>query len=200
MSSPAKSTQDAAKTPYAFVQKGEWDEGYSTFKQSGADEFVQLLVPATSSENRVYLPMGLVFEDTIISNSAYVVYNAPVYLLGLLMSRLHMTWLRAIGGKLETRYRYSAGLVYNTFPVPELSTKRKNQIEEQVFEILDLREELGGTLAELYHRDTMPQALREAHQVLDGIVERAYKETPFTSDEERLSHLLKRYKEIKEQS
>ncbi|MFZ7176015.1 class I SAM-dependent DNA methyltransferase [Streptococcus hyovaginalis] len=200
MSSPAKSTQDAAKTPYAFVQKGEWDEAYSTFKQSDADEFVQLLVPRVSSESRDYVPMGFVGEDTIISDSAMAVYNAPVYLLGLLMSRLHMTWLRAIGGKLETRYRYSAGLVYNTFPVPELSTKRKNQIEEQVFEILDLREELGGTLAELYHRDTMPQALREAHQVLDGIVERAYKETPFTSDEERLSHLLKRYKEMKEQS
>ncbi|MFV8195291.1 class I SAM-dependent DNA methyltransferase [Streptococcus hyovaginalis] len=200
MSSPAKSTQDAAKTPYAFVQKGEWDEAYSTFKQSDADEFVQLLVPRVSSESRDYVPMGFVGEDTIISDSAMAVYNAPVYLLGLLMSRLHMTWLRAIGGKLETRYRYSAGLVYNTFPVPELSTKRKNQIEEQVFEILDLREELGGTLAELYHRDTMPQALREAHQVLDGIVERAYKETPFISDEERLSHLLKRYKEMKEQS
>lgn len=200
MSSPAKSTQDAAKTPYAFVQKGEWDEAYSTFKQSDADEFVQLLVPRVSSESRDYVPMGFVGEDTIISDSAMAVYNVPVYLLGLLMSRLHMTWLRAIGGKLETRYRYSAGLVYNTFPVPELSTKRKNQIEEQVFEILDLREELGGTLAELYHRDTMPQALREAHQVLDGIVERAYKETPFISDEERLSHLLKRYKEMKEQS
>ncbi|HFI0343665.1 TPA: DNA methyltransferase [Streptococcus suis] len=200
MSSPAKSTQDAAKVPYAFVQKGEWDEAYSTFKQSGADEFVQLLVPRVSSESRDYVPMGFVGEDTIISDSAMAVYNAPVYLLGLLMSRLHMTWLRAIGGKLKTDYRYSAGLVYNTFPVPELSTKRKNQIEEQVFEILDLREELGGTLAELYHRDTMPQALREAHQVLDGIVERAYKETPFASDEERLSHLLKRYKEIKEQS
>lgn len=200
MSSPAKSTQDAAKTPYAFVQKGEWDEAYSTFKQSGADEFVQLLVPRVSSESRDYVPMGFVGEDTIISDSAMAVYNAPVYLLGLLMSRLHMTWLRAIGGKLETRYRYSAGLVYNTFPVPELSTKRKNQIEEQVFEILDLREELGGTLAELYHRDTMPQALREAQQVLDSIVERAYKETPFTSDEERLSHLLKHYKKMKEQS
>ncbi|HFU3810449.1 TPA: DNA methyltransferase [Streptococcus suis] len=200
MSSPAKSTQDAAKVPYAFVQKGEWDEAYSTFKQSGTNEFVQLLVPRVSSESRDYVPMGFVGEDTIISDSAMAVYNAPVYLLGLLMSRLHMTWLRAIGGKLKTDYRYSAGLVYNTFPVPELSTKRKNQIEEQVFEILDLREELGGTLADLYHRDTMPQALREAHQVLDGIVERAYKETPFTSDEERLSHLLKRYKEIKEQS
>lgn len=200
LDSTSKSTVYTAEFSYSFAVRGGWDEAYSTFKQSGADEFVQLLVPATSSEHREYLPMGLVFEDTIISNSAYAIYNAPTYLLGLLMSRLHMTWLRAIGGKLKTDYRYSAGLVYNTFPVPELSTKRKNQIEEQVFEILDLREELGGTLAELYHRDTMPQVLREAHQVLDGIVERAYKETPFTSDEERLSHLLKRYKEMKEQS
>ncbi|HEM2548462.1 TPA: class I SAM-dependent DNA methyltransferase [Streptococcus suis] len=200
LQSTKEDTRKAAARPYAFVERVRWDEAYSTFKQSGADEFVQLLVPRVSSESRDYVPMGFVGEDTIISDSAMAVYNAPVYLLGLLMSRLHMTWLRAIGGKLETRYRYSAGLVYNTFPVPELSTKRKNQIEEQVFEILDLREELGGTLAELYHRDTMPQALREAHQVLDGIVERAYKETPFTSDEERLSHLLKRYKEMKEQS
>lgn len=101
MSSPAKSTQDAAKTPYAFVQKGEWDEAYSTFKQSGADEFVQLLVPRVSSESRDYVPMGFVGEDTIISDSAMAVYNAPVYLLGLLMSRLHMTWLRAIGDSLS---------------------------------------------------------------------------------------------------
>lgn len=200
LQSTKEDTRKAAARPYAFVERVRWDEAYSTFKLSGADEFVQLLVPRVSSESRDYVPMGFVGEDTIISDSAMAVYNAPVYLLGLLMSRLHMTWLRAIGGKLKTDYRYSAGLVYNTFPVPELSTKRKNQIEEQVFEILDLREELGGTLAELYHRDTMPQALREAHQVLDGIVERAYKETPFTSDEERLSHLLKRYKEMKEQS
>ncbi|HFI0039640.1 TPA: class I SAM-dependent DNA methyltransferase [Streptococcus suis] len=163
-------------------------------------EIEKIVLPVVSSENRDYLPVSIVGREAIPSYATFVIYNAPVYLLGLLMSRLHMTWLRAIGGKLKTDYRYSAGLVYNTFPVPELSTMRKNQIEEQVFEILDLREELGGTLAELYHRDTMPQALREAHQVLDGIVERAYKETPFASDEERLSHLLKRYKEIKEQS
>lgn len=200
LDSTSKSTVYTAEFSYSFAVRGGWDDAYSTFKQSGAEEFVQLLVPRVSSESRDYVPMGFVGEDTIISDSAMAVYNAPVYLLGLLMSRLHMTWLRAIGGKLKTDYRYSAGLVYNTFPVPELSTKRKNQIEEQVFEILDLREELGGTLAELYHRDTMPQALREAHQVLDGIVERAYKDTPFTSDEERLSHLLKRYKEMKEQS
>lgn len=196
LASKAKSTRDAAQTPYAFVQRGEWDTAYQEFLNSDSDDFIQLLVPATSSENREYIPMGFVGEDTIVSNSAYVIYNAPIYLLGLLMSRLHMTWLRAIGGKLKTDYRYSAGLVYNTFPVPELSTQRKNQIEEQVLEILDLREELGGTLAELYHRDTMPEHLRQAHQVLDGIIERAYKDSPFQSDEERLSHLLKRYQEM----
>lgn len=185
MESKKKATQLKATTPYLFAENRHEDG-------------VAIIVPNHSSEHRDYIPIGFVDEEYIISNAAMAVYNAPVYLLGLLMSRLHMTWLRAIGGKLKTDYRYSAGLVYNTFPVPELSTKRKNQIEEQVFEILDLREELGGTLAELYHRDTMPQALREAHRVLDGIVERAYKETPFTSDEERLSHLLKRYKEMKE--
>ncbi|MGT2926382.1 class I SAM-dependent DNA methyltransferase [Streptococcus cuniculipharyngis] len=196
LASKAGSSRKAADKPYEFMQRGEWDKAYQEFLHSGAEEFMQLLVPTVSSEQRDYVPMGFMDENTIISSSAYVVYNAPIWLLGLLQSRLHMTWLRAIGGKLETRYRYSAGLVYNTFPVPDLSDKRKSQIEEQVLEILDLREELGGTLAELYHRDTMPDSLRQAHQVLDGIVERAYKETPFQSDEERLSHLLKRYKEM----
>lgn len=196
LASKKADTQRAAEYPYAFVERNRYDEAYATFKASGEDEFLQILVPGTSSENRDYVPMGFVGEDTIISNSAYVIYNAPIWLLGLLESRMHMVWLRAVGGRLETRYRYSAGLVYNTFPVPELSTRRKNMIEEQVFEILDLREELGGTLAELYHKDTMPDSLREAHKKLDEIVERAYKDTPFNSDEERLSHLLKRYKEM----
>lgn len=196
LASSASSTQAAAKTPYAFVQKGEYDEAYATFKASGEDEFLQILVPRVSSENREYVPMGFVGEDTIISDSAMAVYNAPIWLLGLLESHMHMVWLRAVGGRLKTDYRYSAGLVYNTFPVPELSTRRKNMIEEQIFEILDLREELDGTLAELYHKDTMPESLRDAHKKLDEIVERAYKDTPFKSDEERLSHLLKRYKEM----
>lgn len=196
LASSASSTQAAAKTPYAFVQKGEYDEAYATFKASGQDEFLQLVVPAVSSESREYVPLGFVGEDTIVSNRCYVVYNSPIWLLGLLQSKLHMVWLRSIGGKLKTDYSYSSGVVYNTFPVPELSTRRKNMIEEQVFEILDLREELGGTLAELYHKETMPESLRKAHKKLDEIVERAYKDTPFNSDEERLSHLLKRYKEM----
>lgn len=196
LASKKADTQRAAEYPYAFVERNRYDEAYATFKASGEDEFLQILVPRVSSENREYVPMGFVGEDTIISDSAMAVYNAPIWLLGLLESRMHMVWLRAVGGRLKTDYRYSAGLVYNTFPVPELSTRRKNMIEEQIFEILDLREELGSTLAELYHKDTMPESLREAHKKLDEIVERAYKDTTFNSDEERLSHLLKRYKEM----
>lgn len=196
LTSTSKSTVYTADFPYSFAVRGGYDEAYAAFKASGQDEFLQILVPRVSSENREYVPMGFVGEETIIADSAMAVYNAPIWLLGLLESRMHMVWLRAVGGRLETRYRYSSGLVYNTFPVPELSTRRKNMIEEQVFEILDLREELGGTLAELYHKDTMPDSLREAHKKLDEIVERAYKDTTFNSDEERLSHLLKRYKEM----
>lgn len=196
LASKKSDTQRAAECPYAFVERNRYDEAYAAFKASGEDEFLQLVVPAVSSESREYVPLGFVGEDIIVSNRCYVVYNSPIWLLGLLQSKLHMVWLRSIGGKLKTDYSYSSGVVYNTFPVPELSTRRKNMIEEQVFEILDLREELGGTLAELYHKDTMPESLREAHKKLDEIVERAYKDTPFNSDEERLSHLLKRYKEM----
>ena len=142
--------------------------------------------------------MGFIGSDTIISNLAMIIYDAPIWLLGILESRMHMTWLRSIGGKLETRYRYSAGMVYNTFPIPKLTTQRKNILEEAVFEMLDVREEEGGTLAELYGGTNKPMnaRLREAHEKIDGIVERAYKQEPFKSDEERLSVLLKLYQEM----
>lgn len=179
----SSATNKLAETPWKFEKTAP------TSKQT-------IIVPTVSSENREYVPMGIVGNETIISNKAYAIYNADLWVLGLLMSRLHMVWLGAIGGKLETRYSYSSGVVYNTFPVPDLSTRRKNLLEEQVMTILMLREELGGTLANLYNRDTMPDSLREEHRKLDELVERAYKDTPFTSDEERLSHLLKRYKEM----
>lgn len=184
LSSKSKPTQLLAEMPWRFGETKDF---------SGQ----AILIPRVSSEGREYVPMDFLDDSkTIVSDAVIIIENAPIWLLGLLESRMHMVWLRAVGGRLKTDYRYSAGLVYNTFPVPELSTRRKNMIEEQVFEILDLREELGGTLAKLYHKDTMPESLREAHKKLDEIVERAYKDTPFNSDEERLSHLLKRYKEM----
>ena len=197
LNSKAAGTRETASTPWKFVQRGEWDDMFSKGKIEGK---FQLLVPAVTSEDRDYIPMGFVGDDTIISNRCYIVYDTPIWLLGCLVSKMHIKWFQAVGGKLETRYSYSAGLVYNTFPIPELSDARKNMLEEAVFEMLDVREEEGGTLAELYGGANKPMndRLRQAHEKIDGIVERAYQQKPFESDEERLSVLLNLYKEMTE--
>ena len=144
--------------------------------------------------------MGYIDSNYVISDSAMAIYDAPLWLLGLLESRMHMTWLRAVGGRLKTDYRYSAGLVYNTFPVPELSTRRKNEIEDLTLNILDIRDEEGGTLAELYgsplaekNPKPMNPRLLKAHQELDKVVDRAYKASGFKDDNERLALLLDMY-------
>ncbi|WP_340641643.1 type IIL restriction-modification enzyme MmeI [Lactobacillus delbrueckii] len=187
--SKKKSTQELADFPYQF--------GEIRYKPENA-----ILIPGVSSENRFYVPMGYVDRNTVISNAAFAIYGAPLWLLGLLESRLHMTWLKAIGGRLGTSFRYSAILVYNTFPVPELSTSRKNEIESLTLNILDIREEEGGTMAELYgaplaERNPKPMNARllKAHQELDQVVDRAYKASGFKDDTERLSLLLEMYEE-----
>lgn len=116
--------------------------------------------------------------------------------LGILESKMHMVWLRSIGGKLKTDYRYSSGLVYNTFPIQNLSTQRKNEIKRVMLDILDIREYEGGSLAELYNTKTMPKSLQQKHEELDGIIDRAYRQKPFDSDEERLSILLELYQNM----
>ncbi|CGE77086.1 DNA methylase [Streptococcus pneumoniae] len=187
LSSKREATNELAVTPWKFGFYHELAE-------------LSIIVPRVSSESRTYVPMGFIEDDTIVSDSAMVIYNAPIWLLGILESKMHMVWLRSIGGKLKTDYRYSAGLVYNTFPIPELSESRKSMLEEAVFEMLDVREEEGGTFAELYGGANKPmnERLRQAHEKIDGIVERAYQQKPFESDEERLSVLLNLYKEMTE--
>ncbi|UUV23647.1 MULTISPECIES: DNA methyltransferase [Lysinibacillus] len=155
-----------------------------------------IVIPSVSSENRFYIPMGIVDSDVILSNLIYGIYDADVYLLGILMSRMHMTWVKAVAGRLKTDYRYTAGLCYNTFPLPEISARRKNEIQEVTLEILDIREEIGGSLADLYNAEKMPKELKAAHEKLDGIVDRAYKKREFESDEERLSVLLNLYQDL----
>jgi len=103
--------------------------------------------------------------------------------------------MRAIGGKLKTDYRYSAGLVYNTFPVPKISKQAKEEIEDCVFEMLDYRELSGKTLAELYDAKKMPGELLEIHQRLDLLVDKLYQTKAFVDDQERLSLLLNMYKD-----
>ncbi|MFR0579236.1 class I SAM-dependent DNA methyltransferase [Limosilactobacillus mucosae] len=201
-SNGGQSARSAVNRSYEFFTRKLRDE---CLENSREHEMMTIIIPRVSSENRIYVPMGMVGEDTVISDSATAIYNAPIWLLGLLESRMHMTWLKAVGGRLKTDYRYSASLVYNTFPIPKLSTRRKNEIEGLIYDILDIREEEGGTLAELYgsplaekNPKPMNQRLLKAHQKLDQVVDRAYMsqchlERPFKDDNERLSLLLKMY-------
>ena len=154
----------------------------------------QLVVPCTSSERREYLQCGFLDARYVTMNSLEVVYDAPKWLFAILTSKMHMAWVKTVGGRLETRYRYSAQLCYNTFPFPTINEAQKAELANLAQDILDLREEhFDMTLGEMYNPETMPEDLKEAHHRLDLSVERCYRPEPFTSDEERLECLFKLY-------
>jgi len=156
-----------------------------------------IIVPEVSSERREYIPVGFVDKDTVISNLAYSIPYAEPWMFGIVSSKMHMEWVRAVAGRLETRIRYSAGLCYNTFPIPDLTEAQKQTITMHVFEVLEERERHPEkTMAQLYDPDKMPEGLREAHHQLDLAVDRLYRNKPFASDEERLEHLFKLYEEM----
>lgn len=179
--SDAGSTREAAAEPHRFVQRAH---------QSGT----AIIVPSVSSERREYVPIDFVDDRTVISNAANAIYGAGLWLFGLIQSRMHMVWLRAVGGRLESRYRYSAILVYNTFPVPSLSAGDRDALKAGAVGVLAAREQFPErTLAELYDPDKMPQGVLEAHIRLDETVDRLYRPRPFESDEERLKVLFDMY-------
>lgn len=183
LESKAESTVLYAERPYMF-------------KQRAHKETDSILVPRVSSERRRYLPVGIFDSSTVVADSAQVIYDANMFILGILSTQIHVVWLRAIGGKLETRYRYSS-LVYNSFPFPSISEAKKQEIAEAAEEVLITREfHIGKTLAELYDPDQMPQDLREAHERLDDIVESCYPGYPFANDEARLECLFKLYEQM----
>ena len=154
----------------------------------------KVIIPSVSSERRIYIPIGYVDKDTVISNLAFAVYGAEKWLFALLTSKMHNLWVRTVGGRLKTDYRYSATLCYNTFPFPKLTTAEKEELERLAQNILNIRDEnFDMTLGEMYNPESMPEELREAHHQLDLAVERIYRPEPFTSDEERLEHLFKLY-------
>ena len=156
-----------------------------------------ILIPSTSSENRQYIPMGYLEDGNISANSCMVIGSKDLSLFGFLTSHIHMIWVDTVGGKLETRYRYSAQLCYNTFPFPKISDEKKQEIEAAAEDVLITREYYPEkTLAELYDPDKMPQDLREAHARLDDIVESCYPGYPFASDEARLECLFKLYEKM----
>ena len=157
----------------------------------------KIIIPRVSSERRKYIPMGFLDKGFVISDSAFAIYDASLWLFGILTSEMHMTWVRTVGGRLKTDYRYSAGLCYNTFPFPTISDTKKSEIEEAATNVLLARANYPEkTLADLYDPEKMPEDLREAHEELDRIVESCYPGAPFPNDEARLECLFRLYEKM----
>ena len=156
-----------------------------------------LVVPEVSSERRDYIPIGWLDPPVIPSNLVRIIENASKPLFALLTSAMHVSWLRYIGGRLESRYRYSIGLVYNTFPLPPVPAERLQRLAPHADAVLTARAaHPNATLADLYDPDLMPVDLRKAHRALDRAVDRLYRRSPFPSDRERVEHLLGLYEKM----
>ncbi len=181
LDSVAPSTQKFAATPTLFRDRNQ-PETY-------------ILVPSTTSENRKYIPIGFFCKDDITNNSCHTVPNGTLYHFGVLMSAMHMAWVKAVCGRLESRFRYSKDIVYNNYPWPDNpSDNRVEAIETAAQKVLDTRLQFpNSSLADLYDPLTMPPALVKAHNELDKAVDLAYRPQPFTSEANRMVFLFELY-------
>jgi hypothetical protein len=181
-SSKRLETRSLANTPHMFGEVRQQDKE-------------AIVVPLHFSEDRAYLTLGPIDgQKIVVANSAAAIFNPPEYLFSILSSRMHTIWTATVGGRIKTDYRYSNTMVYNTFPLPELSENQKTILEEHAIEILGTREaHPGKTIAWLYDPESMPPNLLKAHKDLDDTLEKIYIGRPFKNDTERLEHLFKLY-------
>lgn len=185
LSSVKEATRKYADYPTRFME----------IKQPESD---YILVPATSSEKRRYIPMGYVDKNVIASNATSFVPNATLFHFGVLTSNVHMAWMRAVAGRLEMRYRYSVNIVYNNFPWCTPTDEQKATIEYTAHMILDARTKYRDcSLADLYDETTMPPELRKAHQLNDKAVMQAYGFWgKLNTESECVAELMKMYQDI----
>lgn len=185
LASKAVSTRNFAATPSLFCQITQ-PEGKA-----------YILVPRHSSEKRNYIPMGFVAPHVIASDSSLIVVDATLYHFGIMTSCMHNAWVRAVGGRLESRYRYSKDIVYNNFVWPTVSADLRTSIESAAQAVLDARAaHPTATLADLYDPRMMPPDLVKAHAHLDALVDKAYGLAPSCTDADRVAHLFKLYADM----
>ena len=176
----------------ATVDLAESSHRFGWIAQQGNETVT--IVPSVSSESREYLPVGYEPEGTIVSNLAFGLFNSPLWNMALIASRLHLVWIATVCGKLETRYRYSNTLGWNTFPVPLLTEQNKADLTACAEAILLAREaHFPATIADLYDPDNMPENLRHAHERNDEVLERIYIGRRFRNDTERMEKLFELY-------
>jgi hypothetical protein len=183
--SSAPTTRPYAAYPYKFRQI-----------QAVAQDFA-LVAPRVSSERRRFLPVGLTTGNSIISDSAFALYDAPLWNMALIASRIHLIWIATVCGKLKTDFRYSNTLGWNTFPIPTLTEKNKSDLTRCAEDILLAREaHFPKTIADLYDPEKMPENLRRVHDQNDEVLERIYIGRRFKNDTERLEKLFELYTKI----
>lgn len=185
LDSTAKTTNEYAKIPHKFAQRSH--------KRGTA-----IIVGATSSENREYLPADWYDDSTVISNAAYAIYSGKLHEFALIVSRIHLAWVATVCGRMKTDYRYSKTLGWNTFPVPRITGQNKEDLSRCAEDILLAREtHFPATIADLYEvkdgESRMPDNLRRAHERNDEVVERIYIGRRFKNDTERLEKLFELY-------
>jgi hypothetical protein len=183
LSSTAKSTRDY---PY-----------HSLFRQITQPDNDYVLIPRTTSENRVYIPMGFFSKDIIIGDTCQAIPNGDLFLFGQLTSLMHMSWVKYTCGRLKSDYRYSKDLVYNNYPFPKnVNEKQKSAVEEKAQNVLDIRASFNDcSLADLYDPLSMPPNLKKTHQELDKAVDNCYGTKSFKNDKERIEFLFALYEE-----
>jgi hypothetical protein len=185
-----------ASTKAATVETAKMAHQFGEVRQKGNETVI--VVPSVSSESRDCLPVGYEASGTIVTNLAFALYDAPLWNMALIASRLHLVWIGTVCGKLETRYRYSNTLGWNTFPIPTLTEQNKADLTACAEDILLAREaNFPATIADLYDpkNDTggMPDNLRHAHERNDEVLERIYIGRRFKNDTERLEKLFELY-------
>ena len=185
-------SQRAASNRATTAKLSKMPFKFGEVRQKGDETIV--IVPSVSSGSREYLPVGYCPSGTIVSNLAFAIYDAPLWNLSIIASRLHLVWIGTVCGKMKTDYRYSNTLGWNTFPVPTLTDKMRADLTRCAEDILLAREaHFPATIADLYNPDDMPADLREAHERNDEVLERIYLGRRFRNDTERLEKLFELY-------
>ncbi|MBV5308347.1 DNA methyltransferase [Chromatium okenii] len=185
LSSKRPTTQALAKYPTLFSEIRQPQQSY-------------LLIPRVSSETRNYIPIGYVNSKVICGDANLMIVDATLYHFGVLSSVMHMAWTRAVAGRLESRYRYSAGIVYNNFPWPaNIAESQRNAIEAAAQKVLDARAKFPDqSFADLYDALAMPPLLKKAHQALDRVVDAAYSAQKLNHEQERVALLFGLYQQL----
>ncbi len=156
-----------------------------------------IVVPRVSSENRPYLPVDILSSGQIINDSAFAIYDAPIWAFSIICSKLHLLWIATVCGKLRSDFRYSNLLGWNTFPVPLFKSEQKEALENTAKTIIHEREfHFPKTIADLYDSKKMPLNLKAVHEESDRLLESFYRDKPFESDQERLKYLFDLYEKM----